>query len=71
MNGENVEGEEKEAESFEDLQTKVDGLEGSVGNIVTKIDALLGKLEQLEKVKLTKRQEMKSSLGIKDENSAV
>ena len=73
MNGggddEEEEGDDKATpESFQGLQKKVDGLEGSVGNIVSKIDALLGKLESLERAKMSKREEVRGALNSMQES---
>ena len=44
------------SEEFTNLQKKVERLENSVGNIVNKIDAVLLKLEDMERAKSKRRE---------------
>lgn len=44
------------SEEFTNLQKKVEKLENSVGNIINKIDAVLVKLEDMERAKSRRRE---------------
>jgi hypothetical protein len=49
-------------EEFGQLQSRVNRMEGSIGSIVTKIDAMLVKLDGMEKNKDKKRETMSKML---------
>ena len=50
------------------LEKRVDRMEKSIGSIVTKIDAVLAKLETMERGKNKRKQKMTEILGTITEN---